>query len=115
MYTLMTLETNSVIDIGLTRDQMLEKIDNTMRHLFTSDWSEEPQLGMTTDPKTMSFVYPLKNHRKNELIRLLTKSDWRMGVDYPHDNQQEWIDYRAKIRTMLGNDSKVFPVPPVPY
>lgn len=57
---------------------------------------EKPELPELPDP-----METLRQMRDSKL----SQSDWRMTVDYPHSNQEEWKAYRQALRDLPENEN----------
>ena len=45
------------------------------------------------------------NHLRFERNRILAQTDWRATVDYPKNDQTEWLTYRQTLRDLPQNSS----------
>jgi hypothetical protein len=52
------------------------------------------------------------NLLRMERNKRLSECDWRMGSDYPNDDQDEWAQYRTELRDLIGKvESGLMPMP----
>ncbi len=113
MYTLLNLQTSTVLATGLSRDEMVAAIDHTKIHVFTSDYTGTPEQGMRLNQATRAFEEFKGKDKWNEAVRLLQESDWRTTADYPHSDQAAWLTYRNSLRAILQDLTLSFPTRPI--
>ena len=71
--------------------------------------AELPSIGLIEEVvEQIKQEEPMRMLREERDLRL-AKCDWRMTTDYPHGDQDAWVEYREKLRNIPGfvNDGKI--------